>query len=233
MTPAIDFNRPDAAQGVGGDLVATNEALVHRLGPSTTIATVADLERAVVARQQIGEAIKRVEAFFEPVKRMAFQLHKALCAREQAILAPLRALDKDTSRAMSAFKDAEDRARREREEALAEAQRREREGRAIVEAGHLERAGEHGMAAAVVAEAIAAPPPVVVLPDVVKGVADVRFRRLWKWRYVGGDKARALTLLPRDYLAPDEARIGAHATHMKESAKIPGIEFYFEDVPVR
>jgi hypothetical protein len=233
MKPAIDLNEPEAATKVGGELSATTSALVVRLGHSTALATVADLEQAVEDRRQIGDAIKSVEAFFEPLKRMANQLHKALCARENGILGPLRKLDEQKRQGMSAFKAAQDRERRAREQALAEEQRREREARAISEAGQLEHAGEHAMAAAVVAEAIAAPPPVVALPDPTKGIEGLHFRRTWKWRYVGGDKARALALLPRAFLMPDESKIAEYGTRHQESAQLPGVEFFYEDLPVR
>jgi hypothetical protein len=228
----IDLNSPHAAQTVGGELVSTTTQLVARL-QDTAITTQGDLQQAVMDRQQIGDAVKAVEQFFDPLKRMAHQLHKALCTREAGILAPLRKLDADKAHAISDFKRVQDRVRQQREQALAEQQRKDREAEAMAEAATLEHAGDHAMAAAVMNEAIAAPAPVVVLPDALKAVADLKFRRVWKWRYTGNDPARALQLLPREFLTPDERKIGAHATTMKDSAKLPGIDFYFEDIPVR
>jgi hypothetical protein len=229
----IDFNQPETATTAGGELVASTSALVSRLAGPPAIVTVAEAEAAVTDRHELGAAIKTVEAFFAPLKSLAHQLHKGLCDRESAILRPLQRLDDEKRRALGDFKAAQDRARRERERALVEAQRQEREAAAVAEAGILERAGEHAIAAAVVNEAIAAPAPVVVLLDVTKTIADLKFRRVWKWRYVGDDPARALALLPREYLTADERKISAHATSMKASASIPGIEFYCDDLPVR
>jgi hypothetical protein len=222
----IDLNRPEAASTAGGELAQSTEALVARLGAGA-IVTLEELERAVRDRQAIGDQIKTVEAFFKPLKALAHQLHKALCDRESAILAPLADLDRRKAGAISAYKAAQDRARRERERELAEEQRRARETQAIAEAGALERAGEHRIAAAVVAEAIAAPAPVVVLPDATKQIDGLKFRRVWKWRLQNE------ALIPRPYLMLDEKKLNAHASSMKESAAIPGIEFYFEDQPVR
>jgi len=227
----IDFNRPDAVATAGRELDTTSSMLVATLADRGPIATDADLAQAVADRRRIGDAIKAVEAFFAPIKSMAHQLHVALCTREKVILAPLLKLDDSMRGAMTAYNVAEAKARRQREAALADEQRRDREARAVTEAAQLERAGEVAMAAAVVAEAIAAPAPVVVLPDTVAAVAT--FRKVWKWRYVGGDKARAMALLPRDFLMPDEVKIGAYARSMKTSGDVPGIEFYAEDVPVR
>jgi hypothetical protein len=233
MGTVIDFNRPDAVSTAGGDLVVQTTALVRQLQTADAIATVGDLERAVVERQQIGQAIKTDEAFFEPLKRMAHQLHAALCTREKTILTPLRQLDDDKRRAMSVFKTAQDRIRRQAEQDAADVQRRQREADAVVEGTYLERAGEHAMAEAVVDEAIAAPLPVVALPDVVKTVPALKFRKTWKWRYVNGEKGRALQLLPREFLTVDETKLNAYAARHQDSAVLPGIEFYCEDLPVR
>ena len=99
------------------------------------------------------------------------------------------------------------------------------------------------MAAAVLAEAIAAPAPVVVLPDATKAVDGLKFVRRWLWRYAGGPAdlkqtppavlARTMQLIPREYLCVDEKKVGAIARSSKGTIKIPGIEIYFVDEPVR
>jgi hypothetical protein len=227
----IDLNRPEAASTAGGELQAQASALVARLAGPPAIASEAELAAAVLERKEIGAQVATVEAFFAPLKSLAHQLHKALCDRESAILGPLKALDHEKRAAMSAYALELDRQRRARERALEDEQRQAREAQAIKEAAQLERAGDHAMAAAVVAEAIAAPPAVVVLAPTK--IAGLKMRRSWKWRYAGNDKARALQVIPREYLTADEQKIGAHAASMKESAAIAGIEFYFEDLPVR
>jgi hypothetical protein len=229
----IDLNRPEAATTAGGELAAQATALVARLAGPPAIASEGELAAAVLERKEIGAQVATVEAFFAPLKSLAHQLHKALCDRESAILGPLKALDHEKRAAMSAYALELDRQRRARERALEDEQRQAREAQAIKEAAQLERAGDHAMAAAVVAEAIAAPPAVVVLPDRRKAIAGLKMRRSWHWRYAGDDKAKALQVIPREYLTADEQKIGAHAASMKESAAIAGIEFYFEDLPVR
>jgi hypothetical protein len=84
----------------------------------------------------------------------------------------------------------------------------------------------------VLEEAIAAPPPVAVLPDLTKAVEGLKFRREFKWRFTTTE-ARALQLLPREYLCVDTKKLTALAKAMKGSAQLPGIDFYHEDVPVR
>jgi hypothetical protein len=56
---------------------------------------------------------------------------------------------------------------------------------------------------------------------------------VWRWRYLNDDKERALQLIPRDFLCVDESKLTKYAGAMRESAKVPGIQFYSEDLPVR
>lgn len=239
----LDFNQPDTAKVVGRELETTSQSLVLRLDGDHTIADIVDLEQAVSDRQLLGDAIKRVEEFFAPFKKMAHDLHKALCNRESEILAPLQRIDGLKRGAISLFKAEQDRIRADREREIAEQQRRDAEARASAEAAALERAGDHAMAAAVMEEAIAAPMPVAVLPDETKQVDGLKFTRRWLWRYAGGPKelkatppailARTMQLIPREFLCVDEKKLGAYVRSMKNSGKVPGVEIYYVDDPVR
>jgi len=227
----LDFNRPETAAPVGGELEVTAQSLVSRLALST-VGDLHSLNQAVLDRQDIGGAIKRVEEFFAPFKDMAHKLHKALCDRETSILAPLRRLDTVKRAAIADFKLAQDRIREARERELAEQRRREDDARAAAEAASLEAAGEHAMAAAVLEEAIAAPDPVVVLQDETKQIDGLKFRTEWKWRFAT-DEARALQLIPREFLSIDPRKLTAFAKAMKGAGRVPGVVFYSEQLPVR
>ena len=205
------------------------------------VVDVPSLEHAVSLRKAIDALDREAAAYFAPEKQRFYALHKAACARETEVRGHLLQLDMKMKAAIRAFNDAET-ARREqlaREEAAR--LRAEAEARATTEAAAFEQAGESALAEAVLAEAIAAPVPVVVLPDVTKGV--VSFTRVWKWRYPGGTDdartsppaavARTLTLIPREFLTVDASKLGTYARAMKEGAKVPGIEFYHVDEPRR
>ena len=45
--------------------------------------------------------------------------------------------------------------------------------------------------------------------------------------------ARTMKLLPREFLIPDEKKIGAYARSMKGSGAIPGVDIYYVDDPTR
>jgi hypothetical protein len=239
--PALDVMRPETASTVGTEIAATTAQLAERLN-SGAITSVGDLEQFVLDRQDIGDAVKRVQEFFTPLKRMADQLHKALCHRENEILGPLLRLDRTKRDAISVYKSEQDRIRAAAEREQADQQRREREAAAAHEAAALERVGDHELAAAVLEEAVTAPAPVVALPDVTR-VEGLKFVRRWLWKYAGGPAdvrhtppavlARTMKLLPREFLIPDEKKIGAYARSMKGSGAIPGVQIYYVDDPVR
>jgi regulator of protease activity HflC (stomatin/prohibitin superfamily) len=164
---------------------------------------------------------------------MAHKLHKALCDRESEILAPIRMVDVKLRSAIGTYNDERTRAREAQERAEAERRRKEDEARAAQEAAQLEAAGEHMMAAQVLEEAIAAPTPVVVLPDEMKAIEGLSLRTEYRWRYLDNDPVRAFQLIPREYLVVDEVKLTRLAKAMKGTAHVPGITFYTEKVPVR
>lgn len=226
----------------GTELQTTAQSLAQRLG-TLTLDTRADLEQAVIDRQEIGAQIRRVEQFFEPLKAVTHNAHATICAREREILAPLRALDAARRTAITAFKERDDRERRERERELAEQQQRDQQSRAATEAAALEAQGHHEVAAAVLAEALDAPLPSVALSSATKDVAGLKFRKRYLWRYAGGPNdpsttpgdviARTLAVIPREFVIVDETRLGQYARAMKGAGKVAGIEFYSVDEPVR
>jgi hypothetical protein len=229
--PILDVTRPESANNVGAELLIAGAQLVDRLALAHDVATVDDMQHAVAVRKELGAEIERRKEFFAPFKLMAHRLHRALCDRENAVLEPLQRLDNAYRDALSKYRAREDAERRARERQLADEQRRIREAAAVAEAAELERTGEVKAADAVLAEALTAPTATVVEPDPTVGV--VSFVRRYKWRYVGDDPARALKLLPREYLTPDEKKIGAYARAMKGTGTIPGIEFFHVDDPIR
>jgi hypothetical protein len=238
----LDFIKPDVAQSVGTELEQTSSALVKQMLVST-VTDIASCEQAVLDRQALGEAQKRVEEFFAPFKKMAYDLWKALCARENAVMAPIKALDTVKKHAISTWTAEQNRMREAEERRIADEQRRADDARAAAEAAALEAAGDHELARSVMEEQIAAPQPIVTLPTVKQQVAGLKTVRRWYWKYSGGPKdlkqtpptllARAQKLIPRDYLCADEVKIGAYVRSMKETAKIPGIDVFFVDEPVR
>jgi hypothetical protein len=242
MAPTIDLNRPDSAREFAGELATASNALARQL-KETRISDRASLEQAVTDRQTLGDRIKFVKDKIAPVKSSAHRTWKMLCDLEAEILAPLVRLDTEKKNAIAVYVAEEEQARAARERVLAEEQRRADQDQAAHVAADYEQRGDPEMAAAILEEAIAAPPPVVVLPNEAKSVEGLHLRRRYLWRFSGGPKeleatppailARVMQLIPRQFLCVDDKKISAFARSMKGSGTIPGIEFYHVDEPTR
>lgn len=213
---------------LGTDLEQETRLVVGKFA-NVVVRTHSDLEQAVLDRQDLGARAKQVEAFFKPFKDMAHKLHKALCDRENEILGPILTLDGRLKLAVTHYKADQDRIREAQERLEAEQRRKDEEARLLSEAAALEQAGETELATAAIEQALSAPVPIVVIPDRMKTVEGLKFRTEWKWR----PSPRAMDLVPREYLCLDEKKINGYVRSMKNSGKIPGIEIYSEQVPVR
>lgn len=221
----------------------TRAALQFVEDNKVAVVDIATCERAVQARTAIGQKQQEIVAKLEKPKSWAYNLHKWFCSLEAAALAPYNALDTYERDQIRTFNDAQTRLREQRERELADQARRDAEARAAAEAAALETSGDHAMAVAVMEEAIAAPTPVVTLPTLKTQVAGLSTTRRWLWRYPGATNdaktsppaivARTMSLAPREFLKLDEQKVGAYVRTMKTAAKIPGIEVYWVDDPVR
>lgn len=194
------------------------------------VVDVVSLERVERRLVDVAGHRKDVEGWFKPLKEWAYRLHRAVCDREASVLKPLIAFESAAKTNAQEFRRKEERARREEEQRLQEIARRDEQERLAREAASLEARGETQLAAQVLEQAVAAPAPVVVLPTQIADTKGVSYRANWKWRPIGGDtpenRARAVKLVPREYLALDEKKLNAYAKAHGASAKIPGIEFY-------
>jgi len=242
MIPTLDFNAPDTAKAVGSDLADASMTLAQRLR-GCTVTDAVSLQQAVDDRQTIAATLDQIGHYFDPLIAMAHKLHKTLCDRRSEVAEPLKRVDTMLRAAISAYHDDETKRRQLLEREASERQRKEQQDRAAAAAADLETSGEHALAASVLEEAIAAPLPVVALPDITKQVDGLKFRRRYCWRYAGGPNtikdtppaviARTHKIAPRDFLCLDDIKVGAYARAMKGSGSIPGVEFYHVDDPVR
>lgn len=229
--PVVNI-QPELARTMGRDLEASSKAVVVKFN-DFRVTDNPSCSQAVLDRQDLGTRIKAVQEFFKPFKDMAYKLHKAICDREKDILKPLEIVDGRLRDAIQGYTAEQDRIRREEEQRQAQERQREKQDWLLREAANLEQSGEAELAQAVVDEAMSTPAPVVSLRDVRQQVEGLKTRRVWKWRYVNNDRERAMSMLPREYLTPDETRIGKVVGALKDTTKIPGIQVYYEDVPVR
>jgi hypothetical protein len=63
----------------------------------------------------------------------------------------------------------------------------------------------------------------VILPETTPKVEGISGRQVWKFRIINP------ALIPREYLIPDERKIGQIVRAMKGETRIPGVEAYAEE----
>jgi hypothetical protein len=168
--------------------------------------------------------LREIEAYFADDKKRAYALWQSQCKKEKAAASTVEAESKRLRDERQTWKAAQDRLQREAErQAALEAHLRE-QARLQEEAALLEQQGHHALAEAVIEEAVSAPAPVVVLPSFVP--KDLPKRTLYKWRVVNQ------ALVPREFLTLDEKKLTGYANAMKSAARVPGLEFYTEEIDI-
>lgn len=215
---------------------------------ATTFAVIRDDDHGILATEFAGK-VKRlrsmVDALFGAPIEQAHKLHKLLCGRRNALDNPLESAEKAVKKSIGAYEDQKRRAieaqrqielqearrvaeaaERERQKQI-EWQRKAEEDRRLADAQALADRGKHDAAEAVLNAPIhVPPPPPVVAPPIAtaayKAPAGTSVRYNWKHRIIDADA------IPREWLIPDEKRIGEYVRAMKDKSSIPGVEAYSE-----
>lgn len=171
------------------------------------------------------------EAFDKNIKRW-HEGHKDALADKAKYYAPLDQASRSVKKLMSDYDAEQERIRKAEEVRLAEIARKAAEEQALLDAIAAEEEAKRNGAtkeeAAQVSQAIIEEPvyvaPVVVPKSVPKMTGGPVYRTIWKFRI------KNAAIIPREYLVPDEVRIGGVVRSMKSACNIPGIEAYEERV---
>ena len=201
-------------------------------------------EYAAIAgdQERVQRFMKRARPAFDEVCENAHRTWKSACQLRSMFFDGLEAFNERARSLMGDYKARQDRIRREEERRLAEEAQRQERDRLAREAKLLEKQGQKALAAAVRQTPVTA--PAVSLPSAVPEVEGLTYSTAWKWRIAGcydaqggrkdkDARKRAAALAPREFLDLDDAAITSHVTRMKSLTRIPGIEVYQEQVPVR
>lgn len=219
-----------------------NEPLALTVMPKearTQALAIPDQARAIVVRDQAtldaaNEFLHVIDALqgkindsFNPQISQAHKLHKSLLAEKARLSDPLESAKRLVSHKASDFIDEQERARKEAERKRLEAEEKARviADKAVEKADKLGVSGKDKAAALVVNEAhekvneiLGAAPEV---PDKLD-TSGLSIREDWKFSIVDA------SLIPREWLIPDEKKIGRIVRACKEQTDIPGIRVYCE-----
>lgn len=203
--------------------------------PPDVISSPAEYSAVAAVEAKIGAYLSTYEPVFDEHVADAHKVWKQACSIRGVFIDGPKALKERARRLLGAYKDTQERLRRQEEDRLRQEEQRRLEADRAAKAKQLEKAGRKEDAAIVKATPVQA--PVVALPSAVPQVDGLTYRDEWKWRPIAGDtpagRKQAAQIVPRDYLKLDEVALNALARSMKGSVKVPGIEFWCEKVPVR
>lgn len=172
---------------------------------------------------KLGDAMKKeIMAFFKPHKDAANKLHKNLCASEKEQLAKVHPGLQHLDNEMKTWDAEQKRKRLEEERRLTEEARKRAEEEQLQAAIEAEKDGHEEEAEAILNE------KPVVAPVIIKETKSEgpSYRDNWKFR-ITNERA-----VPREFLMPDETKIGKHVRAHKGATSIPGVEPYNDPVPV-
>ncbi len=218
-------------------LVETNEVEEKALSivDQAKAIKVTDSESYTVAGtfwKQIKDMMKEIADTFDPLIESAHKQHKLALEKKAKFYAPLEKAYKDVKHLMSDYDAEQEKIRKAEEARLAEIARKEEEERRLAEAIAIEEEAKRNgatkeeaaqEAATIINEPVYVP-PVVVPKSVPKMQGGPVYRTIWKFRI------KNAALIPREYMTPDEVKIGGVVRAMKSATNIPGIEAYEERV---
>jgi hypothetical protein len=205
----------------------------------TQALAIPDQARAIIVRDQatldaanlflhdIDLLIGKINESFDPQISQAHKLHKSLLAEKAKFSDPLIRAKQFVGQRAAAFLAEQEQIRREAERQRLEAEEKARvlAEKAVERAEKLEANGKEKAAALVVNEAHNKVEEILgAAPEVPEAMntAGLTVREDWKFSIVDHN------LIPREYMIPDEKKIGRIVRAMKDQTNIPGVRAYAE-----
>jgi len=164
---------------------------------------------------------KQVDEMFDPAVKAAYESHRKMVALKRQFTDRLDTVERDLKGRMISYQNEQKRIADERESQLRESLRKKEEEEKLATAIRLEETGDKEGADAVMQEEVVVP-SVIVQPDIPQ-TDGISTRKVWKFRIVDAAK------IPAQFLCVDEKKLGAYARSMRETAAVPGVEFYAEE----
>lgn len=211
--------------------MAVNTEALSRRAQEFAITSAEERQSACEMLEGVIELKQEITAHYEPMREKAWATYQEILKRKKEKLTPVEAVELTLRAKIGQF----DQAERKRLQAEEEERRRkafeEEKRKKEEEAARAREQGKEILAQAIESAPVV-PPPVVVpresKPAPTMSGGTVSSREEWDFRITNE------SLLPREYLMPDEKAIRAVVKARKGSTQIPGVEaFPVADVTVR
>jgi hypothetical protein len=201
--------------------IASKQALsVYDQAKAITVTDNATMSRADDLIKSMRLVRKEIGLAFDPIIAKAFSAHREAKSQKDRAELPLIQAEEYLKPQIKRYLAEKERERQEEENRLRLDAQKAEEERRLVEALQLENEGLKEEA-----ETVIATPTPIVMPTVEKTTpkADMRlYRKVWKYRIISE------VAIPREYLKPDDIKIGGVVRSLKGKCNIPGIQVYEE-----
>lgn len=185
-------------------------------------------QESYVGAGEILKSIKNLEAQiidrFIDAKSKAFQAHKAITALEKELLAGPQQARKVVEGKLAFWRDEQERVRVAEQQRLQDQLEAEAEKARAKEAAKLQKAGKTKEAKALLKEEIIV--DTVEIPSTVPKVEGLTVQIRWGFEIIDA------TLIPREYLVPDETKIRKVVFALRGDTNIPGIKPFEKTITV-
>jgi hypothetical protein len=195
-------------------------AILDEAKAITEITTDEQYKAMVDVGKRLKKAVSASGDRLNEMKNKAHQVHKGFTSTVNEITEDTKEEETRLKKLGVAYVQEQDRKRKEEEARLQEIARKEAEEAQLKAAEEAEAAGNTEEAEAILSEETIAPP--VILADDTPKESGVSMRSNWKFRI--DDES----LIPREFMMPNEKALKSHATSLKEKAKVAGVTFYNE-----
>jgi len=189
------------------------------------IATMTDYQLAGEELKAIKRRMKELDDLRKSMTRPLDNAKKAVLDFFRPVSDGLSQAENLIKRAMLGYQQEQERKRQEEEARLrkiTEDEQRRRDALAEKQAEKARARGNEERAQEILENVPIIPIPVVLKEQPkVKGIAT---REIWKFRFVN------VSLLPREYMIPNEKMLLAFARATKGTIPVPGVEFYSEEI---
>lgn len=177
------------------------------------------------------ELLKEIDEGYKDLVRAADKLHKDMVAKRAKYYNPTDAGVRAAKKLMDNYEQEMERIRLAEQKRLEDIAKKEEEERRLLEAIEAEEEakanGATAQEAAQEAEAVLQEPvytQLIILPKETPKVKGLSFRTIWKFRI------KDINKIPREYMIPNEVKIGGVVRALKGQSNIPGVEPYEERV---
>jgi hypothetical protein len=194
--------------------------ILTRQAQEFVIEDLSDYEFSLSIAEEAKSRQNAITAFFAGSKKLAFDLHRAICKMETDLLQPYMQIERLIKDRRYNWRQAEEQKRLKAEADARRVAHEAEQQRLLDEAATLEREGEKEAAEVVLEQAQTVQPPTTVLQSTVPKQAGSSIRKKFSFRIDDPEK------VSRQFCSPDEKKLRAWVNAYGDGQKLEGVTIF-------